>query len=235
MSGLIVHRVQPTYPDLAKQSKIEGVVVLGAIIDECGHVVDLKPITGPPELTAATVTAVKQWEYKPFLLSGRPRVVATRVRVKFKLDDTLSSVWKEYAYPETSFAITLPEEPHPHGSSQMPNAIVYSVTLPDGARFSLHTEEANDRCVDTVRDQLDNAKNTAESRGFTVLSFREVEGSGYAGVEFIQKVPTGKIDYERWICGAKRLYVLASFWDPGESRPKELQRIVDSFRLITKK
>ncbi|HEY6371996.1 MAG TPA: hypothetical protein VIX37_15570 [Candidatus Sulfotelmatobacter sp.] len=146
-----------------------------------------------------------------------------------------SSPWKEYVYPQNSFAITLPSDPHPHKSTQMPNGMAYSVPLSSGARFSLVTEEANDKCVDTVRGQLDNAKNTAEARGFTVISFREVEGTGYAGVEFVQKVPTGKIDYERWTCAAKRLYVFASDWDPGESEPKELRRIVDSFRIVTGK
>jgi len=146
-----------------------------------------------------------------------------------------SSPWKEYAYPQNSFAITLPGDPHPHRSTQTPNGMAYSVPLSSGARFSLYTEQASDKCVDTVRGQLSDARNTAESRGFTVISFREVEGAGYAGVEFVQKVPTGKIDYERWICGAKRLYVFASDWDPGESEPKELRRIVDSFRIITGK
>lgn len=41
------------------------------------------------------------------------------------------------------------------------------------------------------------------------------------------------MDYERWICGAHRLYVLASVWDPEEHEPKDLQRIVDSFRILT--
>jgi hypothetical protein len=130
-----------------------------------------------------------------------------------------SSPWKEYVYAQNSFAITLPSDPHPHKSTQAPNGMTYSVPLSSGARFSLYTEEANDKCLDTVRGQLGNAKNTAESRGFTVISFREVAGAGYAGVEFVQKVPTGEIDYERWICAAKRPYVFASDWDPGESEP----------------
>src|ERR1700746_4050527 len=82
-----------------------------------------------------------------------------------------SSPWKEYVYPQNSFAITLPSDPHPHKSTQMANGMAYSVPLSSGARFSIVTEEANDKCVDTVRGQLDNAKNTAESRGFAVISF----------------------------------------------------------------
>jgi len=156
-------------------------------------------------------------------------------------DDTPSPRWKEYVYSENGFAITLPGDPHPHKSSQMPNGTAYSVELPDGAGFSLHTMEANDRCVDSVRSQSDiYAKNKADSagaksNGFKAISFREVTGSGYTGVEFVQQVPTGKIDYERWVCGPHRLYVFASAWNPGGSEPKELRRIVDSFRVITRK
>jgi hypothetical protein len=53
MAGLLLHRVPPIYPDSAKQSKIQGVVVVGvvgAIIDECGRVVEVNPISGPMEL-----------------------------------------------------------------------------------------------------------------------------------------------------------------------------------------
>jgi protein TonB len=84
-SGLIIRRVQPVYPDSARRSKIEGVVVLGATIDECGHVVELKPISGPPELIPATIAAVKQWQYRPYISSGQPAAVETELRVNFTL------------------------------------------------------------------------------------------------------------------------------------------------------
>jgi hypothetical protein len=157
-------------------------------------------------------------------------------------DDAPSSGWKEYVYSEDEFAITLPGDPHPHKSSQMPNGTVYLLQLSSGAIFSLHTMEANDKCVDAVRSQSDiYAKNKADSatstsKGFKAISFREVTGSGYTGVEFIQQVPpAGRLDYERWVCGPHRLYVLAFAWSPDESEPRELRRIVDSFRLVTKK
>jgi TonB family protein len=85
MAGLIVHQVRPVYPDAAKQNKIEGVVVVGATIDECGHVAELRPIAGPPELIPAAMTAVKQLEYRPYFSSGQPAAVETQVRVNFAL------------------------------------------------------------------------------------------------------------------------------------------------------
>jgi TonB family protein len=85
MLGLLIRRVQPAYPDSAKQGKIEGVVVVDAIIDECGHVVEVNPISGPAELFPATITAVKQWEYRPYISSNQPVAVETQLRVNFKL------------------------------------------------------------------------------------------------------------------------------------------------------
>jgi TonB family protein len=85
MTGLLLHRVQPIYPDSAKQSKIQGVVVVDAIIDECGHVVEVNPISGPTELISATITAVKQWEFRPYISSGQPVAVETQLRINFKL------------------------------------------------------------------------------------------------------------------------------------------------------
>lgn len=143
-------------------------------------------------------------------------------------------LWKEYTFADDGFAITLPSDPHPHKTPQVPNGMAYSVPLSSpGAQFSLYTEEANDRCVDTVRGQLGNAKSTAESHGYTLISFRELQGTGYAGVEFVQKVPAGKIDYERWICAADRLYLFTADWNPDGSEPKELQRIVDSWHVVS--
>ena len=166
--GLLVHRVQPKYPDLARQKKIEGLVVLNVSIDECGHVVEVERVSGPPELREAAMTAVKQWEYEPYFLSGKPVKVATRINVKFTLSsgDPPLPEWKEYLYPENSFAVTLPSDPHPHKSPQLANGMAYSVPLSNGARFTLYTEEANDTCVDTVRGQLSNAKNKGGSTGY---------------------------------------------------------------------
>jgi TonB family protein len=85
MKGLIVRRVQPLYPEPARQSRIEGVVTLAAVINKCGHVVDLKPVSGPEELVAAAMTAIKQWEYRPFVSGGQPTAVETELQVKFAL------------------------------------------------------------------------------------------------------------------------------------------------------
>lgn len=85
IAGLIVHKVPPVYPELARQSRIQGTVILSAVIGEDGHVVQLEPISGPAQLIPATIDAVKQWEYKPYISSGRPIEVETEVQVNFAL------------------------------------------------------------------------------------------------------------------------------------------------------
>jgi TonB family protein len=85
MTGLLLRRVQPVYPEAARQSRTEGAVVLSAIIDECGHVAELKPASGSEELVDAAMKAVKQWEFRPFLSSGQPTAVETQIKVNFAL------------------------------------------------------------------------------------------------------------------------------------------------------
>ncbi len=82
---LLLHRVAPVYPDIARQRMIQGTVVLKAIIAKDGRVVDLKPLSGPKELYDSAVGAVQQWRYKPFTLDGQPVEVETTINVNYKL------------------------------------------------------------------------------------------------------------------------------------------------------
>ncbi len=81
--GLLIYRVEPAYPPLAKQARIQGVVVLTAIIGKDGNVQNLQLVSGHPLLAPAAIEAVKQWRYKPFLLNGQPVEVETTVTVNF--------------------------------------------------------------------------------------------------------------------------------------------------------
>jgi TonB family protein len=85
MAGLIVHKVPPAYPELARQTRIQGTVLLSAVIGEDGHVVKLEPISGPAQLIPATIDAVQRWEYRPYISSGRPIEVETEIQVNFTL------------------------------------------------------------------------------------------------------------------------------------------------------
>jgi len=85
VSGLLVRRVQPTYPPLARQARIQGVVVLQAQISKDGNIENLQLISGHPMLAPAAIEAVKQWKYRPYLLNGEPVEVETQVQVNFTL------------------------------------------------------------------------------------------------------------------------------------------------------
>ena len=85
MAGQLLSKVQPRYPQEAKDAGIQGSVVLRAVIDKQGKVVDLSVISGPPELAAASIDAVKQWVYKPYLLNGEPVDVVTTITTNYTL------------------------------------------------------------------------------------------------------------------------------------------------------
>jgi TonB family protein len=87
MVGLLVHRVQPTYPKSAKQDKVQGKVVLHAVISTDGKPTELTPVSGPKELIKAAMDAVKQWEYKPYISQGKPAEVDTHIVVSFVLSE----------------------------------------------------------------------------------------------------------------------------------------------------
>ena len=83
--GLILKRVQPTYPPTALRMRVEGAVQLMATISKTGDITAVKVLSGEPLLTRAATDAVKQWKYKPYLLNGEPVEIQTQITVNFKL------------------------------------------------------------------------------------------------------------------------------------------------------
>jgi protein TonB len=77
--------VQPVYPPEARQDRIQGTVILHAIISKEGRIADLRLISGPKELAPAAIGAVQQWRYRPYLLMGSPVEVDTEIQVNFRL------------------------------------------------------------------------------------------------------------------------------------------------------
>jgi protein TonB len=84
-SGLLIRKVNPTYPPLARQARISGTVILRAVISKDGSIENLSLVSGHPMLAPAAIDAVKQWKYKPYLLNGEPVEVDTEVQVNFTL------------------------------------------------------------------------------------------------------------------------------------------------------
>ncbi|MGA7218135.1 MAG: TonB family protein [Candidatus Sulfotelmatobacter sp.] len=83
--GLLVRKVNPSYPPLARQARIQGTVILRAVISKDGSIENLTLVSGHPMLAPAAIEAVRQWKYKPYLLNGEPVEVDTEVQVNFTL------------------------------------------------------------------------------------------------------------------------------------------------------
>ena len=83
--GSLLQRVEPQYPEQARQQKIEGAVVLAVRVGEDGAVRDVRLVSGPAELAQASTDAVKQWRFKPHSVDGHPAEMETRVTLNFRL------------------------------------------------------------------------------------------------------------------------------------------------------
>ena len=84
-AGMLVQQVKPHYPPLVVQARIQGTVVLQAVIGKDGKVHELLLVSGHPLLAPAAMEAVKQWRYRPYLLNGEPVDVDTQINVNFML------------------------------------------------------------------------------------------------------------------------------------------------------
>jgi periplasmic protein TonB len=85
-AGLLVRKVEPQYPQMAKIARVQGAVVLAALIGKDGTIQNLHVVsTASPLLNQAALDAVKQWKYKPYILNGEPVEVDTNVTVNFTL------------------------------------------------------------------------------------------------------------------------------------------------------
>ena len=81
----LIHDVPPQYPPEAGRARIEGTVVLMALIGTDGTVKDVRIESGLPILAQAAIDAVKQWRYKPYVINGEPVEVDSRITINFNL------------------------------------------------------------------------------------------------------------------------------------------------------
>jgi protein TonB len=85
LEGNLIRRVQPVYPPLARTARVQGSVVLYALISKTGTMENLHALSGPPLLVPAAVDAVSQWLYRPYILNSEPIEVETQITVNFVL------------------------------------------------------------------------------------------------------------------------------------------------------
>jgi protein TonB len=84
-SHVLQHPVQPSYPMLARQMKVQGAVILQALIGVDGSIQDLKVLSGPAILASAAQEAVRQWRFKPYLQNGVPVETEAKITVNFTI------------------------------------------------------------------------------------------------------------------------------------------------------
>jgi TonB family protein len=85
--GLLLQKVPVVYPPIAKAMGLQGTVVLRAVISKDGTIKNLRVVSGSPMLQQSAIDAVRQWQYRPYLLMGSPVEVETTVNVVFSLGD----------------------------------------------------------------------------------------------------------------------------------------------------
>ncbi len=136
LSAKLMHRVEPEYPAEAAQKGIEGQVQLQILIDEEGHVADDQVLGGTDLLTVAASEAVRQWQYLPFLLDGKPVRVNATVSVDFSLPNSRLKQASKTSIALPIKAQNLPEV-YKVGNGVLPPRVL--------SRQGLHyTEEARD-------------------------------------------------------------------------------------------
>ncbi len=87
IAAKIVSQPRPAYPAMARTVRVQGTVLLNAVIGTDGRILNLNVASGPPLLVEAALNAVKQWRYEPTLLNGRPVEVQTTISVNFTLSN----------------------------------------------------------------------------------------------------------------------------------------------------
>jgi protein TonB len=84
-TSLVAHSVQPDYPMLARQMKVQGSVILQALIGRDGMIQDLRVVSGPPILANAAEEAVRQWHFKPHFVGSLPVETRANITVNFTI------------------------------------------------------------------------------------------------------------------------------------------------------
>ncbi len=83
--GDLIRKILPVYPPLARSARIQGQVVLQAVISKQGVIENVKLLSGHPMLVPAAIEAVRQWRYRPYVLNNEPVEVETQITVNFSL------------------------------------------------------------------------------------------------------------------------------------------------------
>jgi len=84
MERLLIHRVEPQYPQSARGTELQGVIALDVVVGRDGSVLSMKPLNGPDVLARSAMDALRWWKFEPYKVNGEPIVVETTLAVEFK-------------------------------------------------------------------------------------------------------------------------------------------------------
>jgi protein TonB len=85
LQGMLLAPIQPVYPAIAKAARVEGTVVVEAVISRKGTIESLHVVSGPPMLQGAALEAIREARYQPYRLNGEPTEVQTTITVNFRI------------------------------------------------------------------------------------------------------------------------------------------------------
>lgn len=163
MAGQIITKVNPTYPEDARKARIQGTVVLHAVIGKTGDVMNLQAVSGPAELRNSAIEAVQQWKYKPYLLNGQPMEVDTTISVNYSIADDGPSAVAPCTSQNSGCTMPVllfgpaPEYPSQAREAKTPGEVIVSLTVDekghpqDVAVFSPAGHGFDEKAVEAVR------------------------------------------------------------------------------------
>jgi protein TonB len=82
---MLIAPIRPVYPSIAKAARVEGAVVVEAVISQTGTIESLQVISGPAMLQNAAVEAIREARYKPYRLNGQATEVRTTITINFRM------------------------------------------------------------------------------------------------------------------------------------------------------
>lgn len=84
MQKLLVHKVDPVYPDEARKTNVEGIIALDIVVSRDGSVMSMRPLNGPEVLAHAAMDALRWWKFSPYRVNGESVTAETTMAVEFK-------------------------------------------------------------------------------------------------------------------------------------------------------
>jgi hypothetical protein len=139
--------------------------------------------------------------------------------------------WKNYKYPNAGFAVTFPHDPNPHNDPTMPEMTAYTVHFSSRAGLTLRVSSQTRDCAATLKQLRDGAL-SGKQPGLIAKSLKDVSVSGYPGIEWEFRAQPGVQQFERYVCAEGKFYFFAASWPSSEQKPQDLDRVLNSFKLL---